>query len=203
MTLNKKWLKLAGMAVMAAMPLVTRAQPTSYDSRDYRNEIDPAPQQAPSSALEQDRQDLINARHRADDLQAQRDQQQRTVDSMSNSDRSAPVAAVSVDVQSFRQQLDDAKANADKIHADAVARFESGDAWKSEFSRFDAARQDLKVPTDDVLNRVSQTPDFKALVDAARAAKEKADRLHEDKNADPQAVKEADDAFMAADSRVR
>lgn len=210
-SMTGKWkaLKLAAAAAVIGLPMMTASaqQLRGYGEVEPQAAATPQTWSSAQSNLDRDRNDLIGARRRADDLAAQRDQQQRIVDSIRNGgtapSTAAPSTATTGDVKALQQQFDDAKAKADKLHDDAVARFEQSDAWKSEFARFDQARKDLKGPTDAVLNQASQGRDFQDLVNAAKAAKERADKLHDDKNADPKTVREADDAFVAADNRVQ
>ena len=105
-------------------------------------------------------------------------------------------------LKDLQRDADAAKAKLDQLHADALSKFESSDAFKAAYAAFDQQRQDLKGPTDQVLDQLAQTRDFQDLMAAAQNAKATEDKLHADKNASPQAIKAAEQAFMDADNKV-
>jgi hypothetical protein len=198
-----------GLPAAAALALdeSPRAYPTETDARI----------RAEQNALNRDQADLDAARRRLDDVAAAREKQLRELDDArgvavsTSPDRikadleraRQDRAALQEQVKTIRQKLDAARANCDKLHDAALAKFEATAEFKSSFAEFDKCRQELKVPTDAVLDQLAQTREFQDCVIAARDAKEKEQKLRADKNANPKDVKEAEDDFIAADNKVQ
>ena len=181
----------------------------AYDDADARV-------RAIQYSLNHDQADMGAARLQVDQLQSARDQQLRELAAMkqglqsqpdrSNSDLDRAMqdqGRLQTQAQSIQQNLQATKIKADQMHAEALAKFESTESFKSNFAAFDQARQELKKPTDAVLDQLAQTREFQDLVAAARAAKANAGKLREDRDADPKAVAAAEEEFVKADNQVQ
>jgi hypothetical protein len=192
---------LAGTAVGSA----ARADVPIYPSQSAVDDAN-ARLRADQYALDQDRTNLAGAQNSLNSLFADRDKEAQRLDYLqhqASTPQPPTVANPLADSTTLKQQLEAAKSAVDKAHDDAVAKFEQSDAWKQANDSFERARRDLQAPTDAVLDRLAQTKDFQNLVSIARTAKMNADKLHDDPHADPTAVKQAQDAFTAADNRVQ
>lgn len=194
-------------------PAQAQDAPRSYDDTPITR-----PASSSQNPVEIDRANLDAARRRLDQIVAARDRAQRELDDLKSGVRvSSDPAQAKADltramadkadlqnqVKAIQQRLDDAQAKADKAHEEALQKFEGRDDFKALAADFDKARMDLKGPTDRVLDRLQQTREFMELVDAARAAKQAEDKLQADKTADPKALRDAEQAFIAADNKVQ
>ena len=211
-TSNAMKLLLALLAVGLPAGSAAMAQDGSRRPYDDSN----ARVRAVQYSLERDRSDLEAARRKVDAIIAAREKQLNDLSAMRlGGDGQVDKAKVDLDkatqaqsrlrdqLPTIKKDMEAAKAKLDPIHAAALATFESTDSFKTSFAIFDKARQELKVPTDAALDQIAQTREFQDLVAAARAAKVNADKLREDRTANPKAVAAADDAFVAVDNKVQ
>lgn len=209
-------LKQDSIAWLAALLLIVLPACSALAYDDYQRAYDDADARvrAAQYTLNRDQADLGAARLRVDELTTSRDRLMKDLAGMrdgSDPDRAKADldqamkdrAVMAGQTKSIQEKADAAKVKVDQMHADALAKFESTEAFKTDYAAFDQARQELKGPTDAVLDQLAQTRDFQDLVATARAAKANEDKIHADKNADPQAVKAAEDAFIAADNKVQ
>jgi predicted nucleic acid-binding Zn-ribbon protein len=207
MKLSKKIAAKLFVAVLAgsAIGSAAHADVPVYPSQSAVDDAN-ARLRADQYALDQDRTNLAASQNSLASLTSDRDKEARRLDYLQHQASTPPPPAIAnplADSTPLKQQLDAAKSAADKAHDDAVAQFQQTDAWKQANDAFEHARKDLQGPTDAVFDRLAQTKDFQNLVSIARTAKMNADKLHDDPHADPKAVKQAQDAFTAADNRVQ
>jgi hypothetical protein len=203
--------RLLGAVMAVSLPLGSSAfgdLPRSYDDAATRV-------RAAQYSLDRDKSDLRAAQQRVDEITAARERQLKENPAIGDSRAAGDQAgaardAAARDQAQLREQLktnqaavDSLKAKIDQQHAEALKKFEATDAFKAAYGSFDQARQELKKPTDAVLDQLAMSHEFQDAVTAARAAKGEEKRLRDSKPADPKAIAAAEAAFITADNKVQ
>lgn len=106
------------------------------------------------------------------------------------------------ELNDLRRRFDDAKAARDRFYGAALAAFQKDPDFLRATDDLDMARAALRGFTDETLDKLAETPEFRETFEMLRAAEAKAEGLKNDPKADPNDLAAANAALTEAHARI-